>query len=224
MILAGSAILYSCGGAEELDPMEQLIAELNERDVLQEFEENSKEQELKKQAAIKEEMVADSLEYSHIKDYKISLMGSNPQSGKTAVKYESLWQRLEDIDEKGKKMMWTKEKIKDERDYAIRMNRGGRITLEVERKTRGAAETKYFTIIVKDTDENEISRETLANSSPSYQSGNYWNMGWSHMGSRTTIPAPFYVYVVDEITEHAYKFMVEDRDAGSAERQQALEM
>jgi len=80
------------------------------------------------------------------------------------------------------------------RKYAL----GGAITIYLMRSTIGAANTDYFTIIVKDSLENEIYREKLPNRIPSVpESGSPFWTNWGYISIPTPLHGKNFIYVID---------------------------
>lgn len=149
----------------------------------------------------------DSIDALSIKGYKIKLIsGKHKYGGRTSIEYQSLFQVLAETKANAKKRMLSKEeldsKIKDVKNF----NKGGRIILNVERTTISSADTENFTIIVKDKDDKEISRETFESDIPEYGSDYWWNIAVRSISKR--VKAPFYIYVVDVLEDEPFKFEV----------------
>jgi len=104
--------------------------------------------------------------------------------------------------------MWTKEHFQSEIKMEKFIYVGGQIILHIERTTIGSANTEFFTIIIKDSDENEILRKTLKSDipDPSYSNDTWRNFALCSVDKR--IKTPFFVYIVDAIEEETFKFEV----------------
>ena len=162
------------------------------------------------QKSIDEYFRQDSIDALQIKGYSVKkISGKHKCYGdSTKIEYQSLSQILAETKKKSEKIMWTKKhfqsEIKIRKDACV----GGQIILYIERITKESAKTKYFTIIIKDSDENEIFRETLDSdfALQSLSNDNWWNISVCSLDKR--IKTPFFVYVVDAIEEEAFKFEV----------------
>ncbi len=150
----------------------------------------------------------DSIDALGIKGYKVKLVsGKHKYGGKTTIEYESLHQVLAETRAKAKKENTSKEDLDSNIKDVKGFNKGGRIILNVERPTIGAANNENFTIIIKDKDDKEISKETLENDIPEYSSSDYWwNIAVRSIGKK--VQAPFYIYVEDILQDEPFKFEV----------------
>ena len=149
----------------------------------------------------------DSIDAIKIKGYYIKkLSGKHKYGGETKIEYQSLAQLLDEAKKKSEKEMWTKEKLQSTIDAYKSGLKGGLVSLYIERSTIGSANTKYFSVIIKDTNESELFRVELDSEIPDYSSDNWWNYGYAYIDKR--IKVPFYVYVVDRLEDAPFKFEV----------------
>ena len=151
----------------------------------------------------------DSIEDSQIKSYAVKrISGKHKYGGVTKIEYTSLSQILSETEKKAEKEMWTKEDKQSKIEAYKTLYKGGQIRLDIERTTIGAANTKYFSIIIKDLSENELYRIDLDSEIPETPNSNdyWWNI--SIKGIEMRIRAPFYVYVVDRLEDAPFKFEV----------------
>lgn len=152
----------------------------------------------------------DSIDASQIKSYLVKKISGKQKSTalKTSIKYSSIIQEIDELKKQADKEMWTKEKLDSMIDEYKKSAIGGIVELEIERYTIDAANTEYFSIIVKDSNDVEIYREDLKSSVPNVPNDNHewWNVGSIFLPKR--IKAPFYVYVVDKIEETNFKYEV----------------
>jgi len=164
----------------------------------------------KAEAAELELFRQDSIESSKIKSYTVKkISGKQKYSGeKTSIKYNSFNQEIKSIKERADKEMWTKEKLESTITELKQLSIGGTIQLDIERLTIASANTEYFSVIVKDSNDTEIYREDLKNSIPNTPSGseNWWNIATVFVPKR--IKAPFYIYVVDKLDGTPFKYQV----------------
>lgn len=151
----------------------------------------------------------DSIDALQIKGYSVKkLSGKHKYGGSTKIEYQSLPQLLDETKKRSEKEMWTKEQFQSEIEMRKIASAGGQIRLDIERTTIGSANTEYFTVIIKDSEENELFRETLKSDvpNPSRSNDNWWNIALCSVDKR--IKAPFYVYIVDALEEAPFKFEV----------------
>jgi len=163
-----------------------------------------------KEALATEYFRHDSIDALQIKGYSVKKISGkhNGYGEKTEIEYQSLPQILAETKKESEKEMWTKEHFQSEIKMEKFIYVGGQIILHIERTTIGSANTEFFTIIIKDSDENEILRKTLKSDipDPSYSNDTWRNFALCSVDKR--IKTPFFVYVVDAIEEEAFKFEV----------------
>ena len=135
--------------------------------------------------------------------------GKNDIGGATNIGYETLDQVKGGLIKRANTEMWTEEKKTETLASYDNFAPGGLIHLYITRLTIDAANTKMFTVIVKDTNEKEIFRKELDGDIPETPSGgNYW---WNY----TTIPidkkieGSFFIYVIDQLGSDNGKFKFE---------------
>ncbi|MCI1265107.1 MAG: hypothetical protein LKG19_00950 [Saprospiraceae bacterium] len=149
----------------------------------------------------------DSIDATQIKGYSIKkLSGKHKYGGVTKIEYQSLAQLIDEAKKQSEKEMWPKEKLQSTIDVYKSGWKGGLVRLYIERTTIGSANTEMFSIIMKDTNENELFRVELDSDIPEYSSDNWWNYGYAYIDKR--IKVPFYVYVVDRLEDAPFKFEV----------------
>ena len=151
----------------------------------------------------------DSIEDSQIKSYSIRrISGKHKYGGVTKIEYKSLSQILSETEKEAKKEMWTSEDLQSKIEGYKSLYKGGQIRLDIERRTIGAANTEYFSIIIKDLAENELYRVDLDSDIPETPNSNdyWWNISIEGIDKR--IRAPFYVYIVDKLGDAPFKFEV----------------
>jgi hypothetical protein len=137
----------------------------------------------------------------------IRLEGVNNNFGITNVGYQTLDQLKAQIEIDAGKEMWTPDKKKETIDNYEKSYAGGWIHLYFTRLTIGAANTEMFTIIVKDsTDNNEILRKELENTIPNTPpaGSNYW---WNYVITPlpSAIKGKFFIYVIDKLGQENAK-------------------
>jgi len=149
----------------------------------------------------------DSIDNLKIKGYSIKkLSGKDRYDGVTKIEYQSLIQLLDETRKTSEKEMWTKEKLQSTLNEKISTCKGGEVKLYIERNSIGSAETKWFSIIIKDLSEKELFRVDLENEIPVYITDKWVNISYYNVDKR--IKAPFYVYIIDKLEEAPFKFEV----------------
>ena len=150
----------------------------------------------------------DSIEDSQIKGYEIKLLeGENKNNGITNIEYQSLSQLIEEENKKAVKEMTKKEDL----NFLIlsykTTSMGGAISLHIDRETIGMANTKWFSIIVKDKNEKEMYRKALDESVPYSNAVKTWS-NITICSVNQKIKTPFFVYVIDKFADKPFKFEV----------------
>lgn len=160
-----------------------------------------------RRAAMKREYLEDSVFFLS-RSIKIDrIEGKAKYGGFTRVEWTPLPLMIQMERDEAKKTMKPSESTEAVVEAYKASARGGRIQLNVERITIGAANNDNFTIIVHDSTGAEVHREALesevANSS---HNGNWWNLDLITVTER--IRPPFDIYIVDAVEEQAYRFKV----------------
>lgn len=136
--------------------------------------------------------------------------GKNDIAGTTNVGFMTLNQVKQDIEEQADKEMWTTEKKEDKIKEAEEYMAGGKIHLYVERLTIESANLRWFTVIVRDsTDNNEIYRRDLESDVPNTPLGGsdyWWNVGIISIPEK--IEGKIYIYIIDKLMSDKFKFEV----------------
>jgi len=196
-------LIFSCStNTEQKSADTQVQTEKNKSSSLENSIKKAKELELDK-------FRQNSIDATQIKGYSVkNLSGEHKYGGVTKIEYKSLFQLLSEIEKDAEKGMWTKEAKQSKLDTYKSIYKGGQIRLDIERTTIGAANTEYFSIIIKDMDENELYRVNLDSDIPETPNSNgyWWNIRLQGIDKR--IKAPFYVYVVDKLQDAPFKFEV----------------
>jgi|GEM_PF-2541771 hypothetical protein len=201
----GLAIIGAIVGGETSGrkPLEaKASVELNELDSLQ----AAMEAEQKKNTLSPGEL-SDILKVKGFTVKRIS--GKNKYSGdKTRLEVRSLYELFSDIDKKAKNEMASSEDVKINKENVQQFAKGGQITLHIERGTIGAANTEYFSYVVKDINEKEICRGGFGESIPEVPigDGGWWNIATNTISDKTG--NKFYVYIIDRLSDTQFKFEV----------------
>jgi hypothetical protein len=125
--------------------------------------------------------------------------GKNDYFGFTNILYTSHDQIKAAFEKRAQQEMWTQEKKKEKMELLTEV-KGGMITLYLGRRSIERANTKNFTVIVKDAKGDEILREEL---NPKVadrpdRAGSYWTNN-SGIGFTKEVKMPLTVYVVDKL-------------------------
>ena len=208
LTLICGTILFSCNSnskeksADNSDAMENSQDEASK---LAQYEDSIKKADV---LAI-ELFRKDSIDALQIKAYDVKkISGKHKYGGFTKIEYQSLQQLIIETKKKSEKEMWTKEQFKSNIEALKAVSVGGQVRLDIERITIDCANTENFTIIIKDSAENELFRKALDSNipNPSSLNDNWWNITLCTIDKR--IKVPFYVYVVDALEDAPFKFEV----------------
>jgi hypothetical protein len=197
LLIAFGIIFFSCSSNNEQKGKENIVLQ-NQLYLLDSI---NKADEL--------EFRQDSIDAKQIKGYSVKkLAGKHKYGGITKIEYKSLSQILSELEKKSKNEMWSNEEKQSKIDAYKIICKGGEIRLDIERTTIGAANTEYFSIIIKDIDEKEICRFDLDSDTPETPILNdyWWNISIQPIDKR--IKTPFYIYVVDRLEDTPFKFEV----------------
>jgi hypothetical protein len=174
-----------------------------------------KQTDIKNETTLEEndlsELEQDTFDESQIIDYSVEkISGSHKYGGATDIEYKSLAQLIDETTKKSEKEMWGKEQL-ERRINSLRNSAiGGRIILEIERKTLEEAKTNQYTFIIKDLDENEIYRKRFESTEtpemPDWGKDYWWNLDLCDIEKR--IKSPFYVYIIEPRQDAPFKFKV----------------
>lgn len=156
---------------------------------------------------------ADSTADASVKGYTVKLVeGKHKYSGGyTRIKYSNTLQTLDEARANAKKKMTADDELASDLQSIREIGLGGTLRLDIGRGTIGAANTKWFTIVIKDMNDKELFRKQLDNDIPETPSsgmsgGNWWNI--DILGIDKKIRPPFYVYVADQLQDAPFKFLV----------------
>ncbi len=125
------------------------------------------------------------------------LSSGNMFRGKTKLSYKSYETVVKEAKEQAAKKMWTANKLSNRIAIA---GKGGQLKLHIERSTIGAANFKYFTVVVEDSNGIEVMRKELDSDIPETPIRNtqWWNLTLIKIPNK--IDYPFYVYVIDDLS------------------------
>lgn len=123
--------------------------------------------------------------------------------GYTNIQYMSRIDVINETKRRADKEMWTAEKLQKTLGLFDSTKYGGRIVLSIGRITIGAANTKYFTIIIKDKDGNEVFRKKFDEAIPEVPSSG--SEIWTNIKSESVwdvvLSTPFDVFIIDAIDD-----------------------
>ena len=127
----------------------------------------------------------------------------------TNIAYQTLDQLIEDVNEEAKKSSWNEKKVNKETNKYKQIAHGGAIVLYIQRNNQDAANTKWYTITIRDKNEKELFKKTLNWQVPNMEDFNQWsNTAYIYIDIPLSIP--FYVYVSELQMENIddYKFEI----------------
>lgn len=134
------------------------------------------------------------------------ISGSHKYGGKTKVSWTPLSGIVEDTRKDAIKKMQPEAELQARLDMQYNNLQGGHIRLDIERSTIGAANMKYFTIVVQDSTGAEILRRKLDSAIPNHSSGDWWNL--SIIGVGPYLRPPFNIFIIDEFEEQPFNFLI----------------
>jgi hypothetical protein len=136
--------------------------------------------------------------------------GKNDIRGITNVGYQTFDQVKIDLLAKAEREMWTEQKKNEAVSEYEKFAKGGLIHLYFTRLTIDAANTKMFTIIVKDSTEKEIYREELKSNIPNtpISGSNYW-WNYTSLPIKDTVSGKIFIYIIDKLNSENGKFKFE---------------
>lgn len=129
----------------------------------------------------------------------------------TNVGYLTQEQLLAEVNADAEKYNWNDKKKTKEINKYKQTAQGGAIVLYVQRKSDDAANTRWYTITVRDMNEKELFKQTLNYQVPDMLDFRQWsNTGYVYINS--VIEMPFYVYVSQLQMENIddFKFEISD--------------
>ena len=141
-------------------------------------------------------------------DPRISSITNNRDTyGSTRLEYKSYSELRSELNKKAETQLWAQQEITNQK--AI-LPVGGELIVYIQRITIGAANTKWFTVIVKD-EGTEIVREKGEESVPDYfvllDETIWWNLMIVDLPSHSE---HFTVYVVDALLNKRHEFSIDE--------------
>ncbi len=127
------------------------------------------------------------------------LEGENSRYGVTNLGYQSLSQLVEGINKKAEREMWNEEKKSSNIKLFQDQLKGGILYLFISRLTIDAANTKVFTVIIKDSNDKELNRQELKSKVPELPGDDRLWTNLKSVGIPMEIKEKFYVYIIDSL-------------------------
>lgn len=127
---------------------------------------------------------------------------------RTHIEYASIEHLIAEKRKEADTKMWTADKYESEIQLMKKKQPGGLITLKIERITIGAANTKYFSIIIEKDGERimeQTGRDEIAER-PSSGNDYWWNLELFPISQKVELP--FKVYVIDQLGPKRFEFEV----------------
>lgn len=127
----------------------------------------------------------------------------------TAIIYETPAEVQEAFEKKATLNMWTAEQKAEE---TKKVPAGGWLILDIGRATIGAADTRYFTVVIQDTEGNEVLRKQLESSvarplfSGSVTTWKNSEVLWMYDPLKTG----YKVFVIDAINKTRYEYLIQN--------------
>jgi uncharacterized protein YheU (UPF0270 family) len=112
----------------------------------------------------------------------------------TNVAYQTQDQIIEEIKEEGKKSSWSEKKLDKELNKIKQNAAGGMVVLYLRRNSQDAANTKWYTITVRDKDEKVLFKKTLSWQVPNMEDFDQWS-NTAYIDIDIPLTIPFYIYV-----------------------------
>lgn len=125
------------------------------------------------------------------------LEGYNDRYHITNLGYQSLPQLIDKINKKAEAEMWNEEKKSSTINSYQSQVKGGILHLYIARITLATANTNMYTVIIKDKNEVELSREELKSKVPEVPRDNKLWTNYKVISIPTEIKEKFYVYLID---------------------------
>jgi hypothetical protein len=139
------------------------------------------------------------------------LEGFNDRYHITNLAYQSLPQMIEKANKKAESEMWSEEKKLNTIKMYNQELKGGLLHFFVSRITLATANTKMFTVIIKDAKEVELYREELKSKVPEVPEANRLWTNYKVVPIPLEIKEKFYVYIIDAAGQEGnvkYKFEI----------------
>ncbi len=139
----------------------------------------------------------------------IRVEGANDEHSTTNIKYESYEQLVASSIKRADEEMWAEEKKKKNLTYLENKAIGGYLVIFVERQSITTANSNAFTVIIKDTLEQELYRNELLDQIPEVPKRDLW-YNTDGFDIPVKINNRFFVYVIDKFggEKKRYKFEV----------------
>ncbi len=123
----------------------------------------------------------------------------------TTAGYQSFEQILDSLEQKADEESWTEEKIIEKTRYYTENAPGGRLMFFISRYDESEANTRWYFVILRDSNDREILEKDLDYQAPNNPEGlGWWNYYEFLIGKN--IELPFYVYLNNKTSDHLTDF------------------
>ncbi len=129
----------------------------------------------------------------------------------TSIAYKNLDQLLHDLDSVAQLENWTDKKKQDAINKLEQEAPGGRLMIFLSRYSEDRANLKWFFVIIRDNNENEIVEIDLPYQAPQLPEGRgWWNL--IEVDISKVVGSDFFVYLNDRQSQHLsdFKFRIEN--------------
>lgn len=137
-----------------------------------------------------------------VANVNITKVEGQTKSGYTDIEYTLPKYLAGEINQLADDEMWDEKKKAAALAFSKANQKGGKIKVSIGRSTMGAANTKWFTIIIKKNGQ-EVLRRQLAEESAK-PGPFWWNISIVSIGK--PIELPFDVYIIDAVSEDSKRF------------------
>ncbi len=129
------------------------------------------------------------------------------KSASAKVEYKSYNYLINETKKKSTTEMWDEKRLQNELEQ---VPKGGYVIIHITASTIGAANTEYWSYVIKDMDGQEITRKHGDNDIPEYTTSQYGTTWWNIdlVPIMTKINGPFKVFVVDELMSRRSEYTV----------------
>ena len=129
------------------------------------------------------------------------------QGANCSIEYTGNALMLNDLCEKAKNELWNSERLREE---ALGLPHGGRITIYIEAKTIGAANTKYWEYVIRTFDDKEILREEGSDEIPEFKTSEFgtiwWNINVVDLQDKVSLPVK--VFVINKLQNTRSEYII----------------
>lgn len=125
----------------------------------------------------------------------------------TAIGYETPAELAANFEKEAQLNMWTDQ---DKQTKKATLPAGGVLRLGIMRQTLGAADTKFFTVVVRNEKGEEVLRKELESSVPSYLpvAGVSFYRNLALLPIQEPLKTGYTVYVIDAVLQRRHEYLV----------------